>query len=67
MHRTESYTKANEGTPYADGTSGADKADDAVAPGGTYVYRWSVPESAGPTKHDGSSVVDVSLAHRRGA
>lgn len=51
------YTKANEGTPYADGTSGADKADDAVAPGATYVYRWSVPESAGPTAHDGSTVM----------
>lgn len=57
------YTKANEGTPYADGTTGADRADDAVPPGGTYIYRWSVPESAGPTPHDGSSVMWMYHSH----
>jgi len=57
------YTKANEGTPYADGTSGANKADDAIAPGSTYTYRWTVPESAGPTMHDGTSVMWMYHSH----
>ena len=41
------YTKANEGSRYPDGTSGADLADDALAPGQTYTYTWDVPERAG--------------------
>src|SRR4051812_46050471 len=42
------YDKADEGAPYADGTSGAAKRDDGVPPGQTYTYRWAVPELAGP-------------------
>lgn len=57
------YTKANEGTPYDDGTSDGDKLDDAVPPGGLYVYRWDVPASAGPTPHDGSSVMWMYHSH----
>ncbi|MDX3853698.1 multicopper oxidase domain-containing protein [Streptomyces sp. AK02-01A] len=51
------YTKANEGTPGDDGTSGADKADDAIAPGKTYTYTWQVPERSGPGPDDPSSLV----------
>ncbi len=51
------YTKAAEGAPTNDVTSGADKADDAVAPGVTFIYEWSVPERAGPGPNDPSSVV----------
>jgi FtsP/CotA-like multicopper oxidase with cupredoxin domain len=51
------YTKAAEGAPTNDGTSAADRADDAVAPGATYVYRWDVPARAGPGPNDPSSVV----------
>jgi FtsP/CotA-like multicopper oxidase with cupredoxin domain len=51
------YTKANEGAPTNDGTSGADRADDAVAPGATYTYQWDVPARAGPGRNDPSSVV----------
>jgi hypothetical protein len=51
------YDKANEGAPYADDTSGPDKADDAVAPGATHVYRWAVPARAGPGPSDPSSIV----------
>ena len=40
------YSKANEGTLYEDGTSGADKADDVVAPGTTYTYVWNVRDRA---------------------
>ncbi len=51
------YTKANEGAPTNDGTSGADRADDAVPPGATYTYQWDVPPRAGPGPDDPSSVI----------
>ena len=61
------YTKAAEGAPYADGTRGRAKRDDAVAPGETYTYFWKVPDRAGPGP-DGRLLgdVDVPLARRRG-
>ncbi|WP_239342181.1 multicopper oxidase domain-containing protein [Frankia sp. CiP3] len=57
------YTKANEGTPYADNTSGVDKLDDAVPTGGTHTYTWLVPDRAGPGPHDGSSVMWMYHSH----
>jgi len=57
------YAKSSEGAPYADATSGADKADDAVPPGGTYVYVWPVPARAGPGPGDGSSVMWMYHSH----
>ena len=57
------YTKANEGTPYQDGTGGDAKADDAVAPGATYTYTWDVPERAGPAEGDGSTAFWVYHSH----
>ncbi len=57
------YNKDSEGAPYEDGTSGADKADDNVAPGATYVYTWAVPERAGPTQQDPSSIVWLYHSH----
>ncbi|MBI2872824.1 MAG: multicopper oxidase domain-containing protein [Chloroflexi bacterium] len=51
------YNKDSEGAPYNDGTSGADRADDAVAPGETHTYLWQVPERAGPGPMDPSSVM----------
>ena len=57
------YAKDSEGAPYADGTSGADKADDAVPPGGTHEYVWQVPERAGPGPMDGSSVMWMYHSH----
>lgn len=57
------YDKANEGAPYDDGTSNADKADDAIRAGATYVYRWSVPDSAGPGPHDPSSIMWMYHSH----
>lgn len=50
------YNKDSEGAPYADGTSGADKADDAVPPGGMHTYVWPVPRRAGPGPMDPSSI-----------
>lgn len=57
------YAKSSEGTPYNDGTSGSDKADDAVPPGGTHTYTWLVPERAGPGPMDGSSVLWMYHSH----
>jgi FtsP/CotA-like multicopper oxidase with cupredoxin domain len=57
------YTKDSEGAPYADGTSGSDKADDTVPPGGRHVYTWKVPNRAGPGPHDGSSVMWMYHSH----
>jgi len=57
------YDKASEGAPYEDGTSGADKEDDAVPPGKTHTYVWNVPERAGPGPNDPSSVVWLYHSH----
>jgi manganese oxidase len=57
------YAKASEGAPYNDGTSGADKADDAVPPSGTVTYTWRVPDRAGPGPMDGSSVLWMYHSH----
>lgn len=58
-----SYLKDSEGAPYNDGTSGADKADDAVPPGGTHSYTWQALERSGPGPMDGSSVLWMYHAH----
>ena len=57
------YAKNSEGAPYNDGTSGADKADDAVPTGGEHTYVWQVPERAGPGPSDGSSVMWMYHSH----
>jgi FtsP/CotA-like multicopper oxidase with cupredoxin domain len=57
------YDKSSEGAIYEDGTSGAAKYDDGVKPGGTYTYRWSVTERAGPGPMDGSSVLWMYHSH----
>jgi FtsP/CotA-like multicopper oxidase with cupredoxin domain len=57
------YNKDSEGSPYQDGTSGKDKADDGVAPGGTHTYTWEVPERSGPGPMDSSSVMWMYHSH----
>jgi FtsP/CotA-like multicopper oxidase with cupredoxin domain len=57
------YTKSSEGANYNDGSTGADKADDAVPPGGTHTYVWAVPERAGPAEHEGSSTLWMYHSH----
>jgi len=57
------YAKSSEGAPYADGTSGRSKSDDAVRPGGRHLYVWKVPERAGPGPDDGSSVMWMYHSH----
>ncbi|WAR20265.1 HEPHL-like protein [Mya arenaria] len=50
------YDKRSEGARYLDGTSGADKLDDGIPPGGSYVYTWHVPERHAPTEDDDACV-----------
>jgi FtsP/CotA-like multicopper oxidase with cupredoxin domain len=57
------YAKNAEGTSYADGTSAADRADDAVAAGGTFTYVWPVPERAGPAPGEGSTAFWLYHSH----
>lgn len=57
------YAKSSEGALYNDGTAGADKKDDAVPPGGTYIYTWLVPERAGPGPGDPSSILWMYHSH----
>jgi len=57
------YEKDAEGAPYAGGTSGADRADDAVPTGGRHTYVWKVPGRAGPGPGDGSSVMWMYHSH----
>jgi hephaestin len=57
------YTKDSEGAPYEDGTQPADKADDAVPPGKTYTYEYTVPDRAGPGPMDQSSVMWMYHSH----
>jgi FtsP/CotA-like multicopper oxidase with cupredoxin domain len=57
------YAKNSEGAPYNDGTSGSDKADDAVPTNGTVTYTWQVPDRAGPGPMEGSSVMWMYHSH----
>lgn len=57
------YAKDSEGALYADGTSGADKADDGVPPAGTHMYTWEVPARAGPAVGEGAKLWMVHSHH----
>jgi FtsP/CotA-like multicopper oxidase with cupredoxin domain len=57
------YRKDSEGLAYLDGTTGADRADDSVLPGGSHTYVWPVPERAGPAESEASSVFWVYHSH----
>lgn len=57
------YKKDAEGALYRDGTQGTVKADDMIAPGGTFTYLWTVPERSGPAAMDGSSVLWMYHSH----
>ena len=57
------YDKDSEGSGYNDGTSGSDKAGDAVAPGQTHTYMWPVPSRAGPGPNDPSSIIWMYHSH----
>jgi FtsP/CotA-like multicopper oxidase with cupredoxin domain len=54
------YEKESEGAPYNDGV---DPAKKSTAPGETQTYTWPVPERAGPTEHEMSSVLWMYHSH----
>jgi hephaestin len=54
------YEKTSEGAPYSDGV---DPAKKSAAPGAIQTYTWPVPERAGPTTHEGSSVLWMYHSH----
>ena len=53
------YEKSSEGAQYDDGTG----QKFAVAPGATHTYTWPVPERAGPSHGEGSSIVWMYHSH----
>lgn len=53
------YAKASEGAVYNDGSG----RDPAVPPGGTLAYDWQVPERAGPSHDEGSSILWMYHSH----
>ncbi len=57
------YDKDSEGAIYEDGTSGADKLDDGVKPGGTRTYIWLAKERAGPSPGEPSSSLWMYHSH----
>lgn len=54
------YEKGSEGAPYSDGVDAAMKS---AVPGGIQTYTWPVPERAGPTAHEMSSVLWMYHSH----
>ena len=56
------YNKSNEGALYQDGTSRNDKDDDEIRPGGTFTYRWTVPEEMGPKDTDARCLTRMYLS-----
>ncbi|MED6242927.1 hypothetical protein ATANTOWER_012131, partial [Ataeniobius toweri] len=59
------YSKGNEGALYPDGTGPELKRDDAVAPGATVMYEWTLPESHSPTAEDSNCLTRFYHSHVR--
>ncbi|MEQ2308560.1 hypothetical protein AMECASPLE_029392, partial [Ameca splendens] len=59
------YSKGNEGALYPDGTGPELKRDDAVAPGATVTYEWTLPESHSPTAEDSNCLTRFYHSHVR--
>ncbi|XP_041861138.1 ceruloplasmin [Melanotaenia boesemani] len=59
------YSKGNEGALYPDGTDQALKKDDSVAPGTTFTYEWTLPESHSPASEDSNCLTRFYHSHVR--
>ncbi|XP_022102595.1 hephaestin-like protein [Acanthaster planci] len=46
------YEKDSEGAVYEDKTSGKDKADENIKPGGEHRFKWKATQAAGPADND---------------
>uniref|UniRef100_A0A8C0H9W2 ferroxidase n=1 Tax=Chelonoidis abingdonii TaxID=106734 RepID=A0A8C0H9W2_CHEAB len=57
------YYKDSEGALYPDGTSGKNKEDDIVVPGGNYTYTWPVKKEYAPTLADPTCLTWIYHSH----
>ncbi|XP_036596320.1 hephaestin [Trichosurus vulpecula] len=57
------YEKDSEGSLYPDGTSGRLKADDAVPPGGSHTYNWTITEGHSPAHADPACLTWIYHSH----
>ncbi|XP_067890110.1 ferroxidase HEPHL1-like [Heterodontus francisci] len=57
------YEKDSEGAFYPDRTSGKQKMDDAVPPGGSHIYRWIVKKEYAPTDADPTCLTWIYHSH----
>uniref|UniRef100_A0A8D2PZT0 ferroxidase n=1 Tax=Varanus komodoensis TaxID=61221 RepID=A0A8D2PZT0_VARKO len=57
------YEKDSEGSLYPDKTSQDLKKDDAVPPGESHVYTWTVPKDHGPTADDPACLTWIYHSH----
>ncbi|XP_078513094.1 ferroxidase HEPHL1 isoform X2 [Lissotriton helveticus] len=57
------YEKDSEGALYPDKTSGSNKKDDFVPPGGNHTYVWIVKEQYAPTADDPSCLTWIYHSH----
>jgi manganese oxidase len=57
------YTKGHEGSILAESSSEKAMKDDSIAPGGSYMYKWDVPERAGPALRERSSAFWMYHSH----
>nr|XP_015196687.1 PREDICTED: hephaestin-like protein 1 [Lepisosteus oculatus] len=57
------YEKDSEGALYPDGTSGKQKKDDGVPPGGSYTYTWIVKPQYAPTEADANCLTWIYHSH----
>lgn len=51
------------GSLYPDGSSGWQKADDSVPPGGSHIYNWTIPEGHAPTDADPTCLTWIYHSH----
>ncbi|KAK6486511.1 ferroxidase HEPHL1 isoform X1 [Huso huso] len=58
------YEKDSEGALYPDGTSGKQKKDDSVPPGGSHTYTWIVKQQFAPTEDDPNCLTWAYHSHR---
>ncbi|XP_045184325.2 ferroxidase HEPHL1-like [Mercenaria mercenaria] len=59
------YNKIHEGALYIDGTSGNEKLEDAVPPGGTATYVWKIGDEHAPTNDDDNCAAYTYHSHTR--
>uniref|UniRef100_A0A8C3PVI4 ferroxidase n=1 Tax=Chrysolophus pictus TaxID=9089 RepID=A0A8C3PVI4_CHRPC len=57
------YEKDSEGSLYPDMSPQDQKKDDAVFPGGSYTYTWTVPEDHSPTADDPNCLTWIYHSH----